>query len=73
MTTIQDEYDKFTAKCGDAGNKIIGFAIIGCNLNLLREGAEELHDEEILDSFDSLIELLAKKSDELFKTEIEKE
>lgn len=72
-TTIKDEYDNFTAKYGDAGDKIIGYAIIGGNLNMLREGAEELDDDEILDSFNSLIKLIAKKSEELFKTVVEKE
>ena len=70
MTTIKDEYKMFAGKCGDAGDKIIGYAVLGCSLNILREGVEELDDDEIIDLFDALIALFAKKQDELFKTEV---
>ena len=70
MTTIRDEYEKFVSKCDDAGDKIIGFAIIGSNLNMLREGAEELHDDDVLNAFDTLLEIVEQKSNALFEKEI---
>lgn len=70
MTTIKDEYDNFKSKCGDAGDKVIGFALITSNLNILREGVEELQDDEISKAFEKLIKLFNKKSEELFESEI---
>lgn len=71
MTTIKEEFENFTAKCGDVGDKIIGYAILHSTLNMLREGAEELDNEEVLDALDSLQTILENKTNELFKGEIE--
>lgn len=70
MATVRDEYEKFVSKCGDDGDKIIGFAIIGSNLNMLREGAEEIQDEDVLDAFDAIIELVEQKSNALFEEDV---
>lgn len=71
MSTIKDEYKKFVEKCGDAGDKIIGYAIIGSNLNMLAEDADELDDADIINAFDALIELINSKCDILIETDVE--
>lgn len=71
MTTIKEEFENFTAKCGDAGDKILGFAVLGTNLTILREATAELNDDEILASLDELIKLIETKSHEFANTEIE--
>ena len=70
MTTIKEEFENFTAKCGNAEDKILGFAILGSNLNILREAVAELNDDIILGAFDELIELIEIKSNELANTVI---
>lgn len=70
MSTIKEEFENFTAKCGDAGDKILGFAVLGTNLTILRETTAELNDDIILGALDELIELIEIKSHEFANTEI---
>lgn len=71
MTTIKEEFENFIAKCGDAGDKILGFAVLGTNLTILRKATAELNDDEILAALDGLIELIETKTNKFANTEIE--
>ena len=66
MTTIKERLDEL----GDAGDKIIGYSIVGSMLNIMLEALDELGDDELLDEIDTIQQKIYDKQKDLMNTDI---
>jgi len=67
VTTIKEHIEKL----GDAGSKVIGYAIIGSILNILSDAVDELEDDELSLAIERLQEMVGKKLEMVLNTDIE--
>jgi len=66
MTTIEDRLNEL----GDAGDKIIGYSIVGSMMNIMSEALDELGEDELIVEMKSLQQKLWDKQIELMNTDI---
>ena len=66
MTTIEDRLNEI----GDAGNKIIGYTIVGSMMNILHGALDEMGEDELSDAITTIQQKIWDKQKELMSTDI---
>ena len=66
MTTIKERINEF----GDAGDKIIGYSIVGSMLNIICEALGEIGEDELSDEIETIQQKIWDKQKELMNTDI---
>ena len=68
MTTLKEHLEILNSEMGD---KLFTYTIIGSLFNMLKEGIDELEDEEITKRVEQIQKLINNKLIEICKTELE--
>ena len=68
MTTLKEHLEILNS---EMGNKLFAYTIIGSLFNMLKEGIDELEDEEITKRVEQIQKLINNELIEICKTELE--